>query len=321
MSAFIDARGCGLALGVLADAAFGDPPNRAHPVAWFGTAALAVEKTTYNDSRAAGAKHVATLLIPLAIAGTLADRATRTRPLARCLSTAVVTWAAIGAHSLVHEGNLMADALDAGNLDAARGRLSHLCGRLASALDEPELARATVESLAENTADSVVASLFWGALAGIPGILVHRSANTLDAMVGHHNERYENFGWAAANLDDLLDYLPARMTGILATLAAPVVGGKIDQTASIVRRDARNHPSPNGGWCESAFAGALGVQLGGRNIYPGGRVEDRGLLGDGPRPDAYAPRKAARLVTTVTAAAAATATVFCTLRHARKARR
>ncbi len=314
----LEPRGLGLLAGFVADSVFGDPANRWHPVAWFGTAAAALERHSYADSRTAGVSHTALSLIPIAVAGIAVDRATREHPLARFLSTAVVTWATIGAHSLADEGRRMANALDSDDLAAARARLPHLCGRLADALDEPELARATIESLAENTADSVIASIFWGMFAGIAGIMVHRGANTLDAMIGHHNERYENFGWAAAHLDDLLDYIPARVTGTLTCLLAPIVGGDRHRAWQIMLRDARNHPSPNGGWCEAAFAGALGTQLGGRNIYPGGRVEERGLLGDGPAPGPDQIRASAKLVGAVSFTAAGIAAVARTVWPSRK---
>ncbi|MFT3889663.1 MAG: cobalamin biosynthesis protein [Arachnia sp.] len=296
-------RAVGIAAGVVADRILGDPKKH-HPVAWFGTWAARVERPLYADDRARGAAYVGAVVAPVAAAGVALERVTRRHPVAHAAATALCTWTVLGARSLAREGELMADRLDEGDLDGARGRLGNLCGRDPSGLDEEELARAAVESMAENTADAAVASLFWGALAGVPGMVVHRGLNTLDAMVGHKNERYLRFGTAAAKLDDAADWLPARLTGALACVLAPVVGGSRADAWRIMRRDARNHPSPNGGWCESAWAGALGVQLGGRNVYFS-RVEERGLLGDGPRPRARELRKAARLVAAVTGAATA----------------
>ena len=295
-------RALGIALGVAADAVLGDPTQH-HPVAWFGTWASAVERRTYADDTARGAVFATAAVAPVIALGVVAERATRRHPVLHIAATAVATWAVLGARSLSQEGEAMADHLDADDLAAARERITHLCGRDPEQLDEPELARAAVESMAENTADAAVASLFWGAAAGIPGMLAHRAVNTLDAMVGHLNPRYRHFGTASARLDDALDYLPARATGALAAALAPAVGGSTATTWRILRRDARKHPSPNGGWCEAAWAGALGVQLGGTNVYAS-RVEERGLLGDGPRPGAAEVRKAARLVTLVTATAA-----------------
>lgn len=298
-------RAIGLALGVLADQAFGDP-RRHHPVAWFGTWANAVEERCYADDRARGGALVVASVAPVAAAALALEVGTRRRPLLRIAATAVTTWAVLGARSLAREGEAMAARLDANDLAGARGRLGNLCGRDPDQLDGPELARAAVESMAENTADAAVASLFWGALAGIPGMVTHRCLNTLDAMVGHRNARYGRFGTAAARLDDAADWLPARITGALACLLTPTVGGNSRRAWRVMLRDASLHPSPNGGWCEAAWAGALGVQLGGRNVYAN-RVEERGLLGDGPRPDAAALRKGAGLVTSVTVAATAAA--------------
>ncbi|WP_072041933.1 cobalamin biosynthesis protein [Nigerium massiliense] len=297
------ARALGLLAGVAADAVLGDP-RRGHPVAAFGAWASWLEGRLYADSRPRGAAFTAAALAPVATLGLVAERATAGRPVAAATVTAAATWAVLGARSLRTEGLAMADRLASGDVDAARAQLPHLCGRDPRALDAPELARATVESLAENTADGAVASLAWGALAGVPGLLVHRGANTLDAMVGHRSPRYARFGTASARLDDALDWLPARITGALACAAAPLVGGSSGRAWHVMRRDARDHPSPNGGWCEAAWAGALGVRLGGANVY-GDHVEVRGTLGDAdaPRPDAAAVRKASRLVTWVTAAA------------------
>ena len=301
-SSLARARALGLVIGVAADACLGDP-RRFHPVAGFGTYAAALERRLWADRTARGAVHVALSVGPVIALGVAAERLTR-RPVGRALATAAATWVALGAHSLAHEGRLMADALDAGDLDAARARLPHLCGRAPDDLEVGELARATVESLAENTNDAVVAPLFWVALCGVPGVLAHRAINTLDAMVGHRSPRYARFGSAAARLDDASAWLSARATGVLACGLAPLVDGSSADAWRVMRRDAHDHPSPNGGWCEAAWAGALGVRLGGRNVYHG-RVEERGRLGDpdAPRPDARAVRRAARLVTAVTVAA------------------
>ena len=302
-SSLASARALGLVMGVTADACLGDP-RRFHPVAGFGAFATAVEKRTWADRTGRGFTHVALTLGPVLGLGVAAETLTRGRPVARALATAAATWAALGAHSLAHEGRLMADALDSGDLGAARTRLPHLCGRAPDDLDVHELARASVESLAENTNDAVVAPLFWVALAGVPGVLSHRAINTLDAMVGHRSPRYARFGSCAARLDDASAWISARATGALACVLAPVVDGSSADAWRVMRRDAHDHPSPNGGWCESAWAGALGVRLGGRNVYHG-RVEERGRLGDpdAPRPDARAVRRAARLVNAVTLAA------------------
>ncbi|WP_113700603.1 adenosylcobinamide-phosphate synthase CbiB, partial [Nonomuraea lactucae] len=222
----------------------------------------------------------------------------------RAALTAAATWAVLGGTTLAREGACMAEALEGDDLDRARARLPHLCGRDPSGLGSRELARATVESLAENTSDAVVAPLFWGVVAGAPGLLAYRAINTLDAMVGHRSPRYERFGWAAARLDDVANYVPARITGLLTVLAAP----DPRRALAVLARDGHRHPSPNAGRCEAAFAGALDVTLGGANVY-GERVEHRPEMGDGRRPQVRDIRRAVRLTRAVSIAAAVGAVV------------
>jgi adenosylcobinamide-phosphate synthase len=248
-------------------------------VAAFGRLAAALERRTYASHRTAGAVHLGLLVGGSVVLGLAAERLTP-RPVARVLVTGAATWAVLGGRSLRQEAAILAGQLEAGDLAAARVQVTHLVGRDPSRLDADELARACVESVAENTSDAVVAPLLWGAVAGVPGLLAYRAVNTLDAMVGHRSERYRWFGWAAARLDDLLNLAPARLGGLLAALAAPLVGGSPRAALAVVHRDAARHPSPNAGVVEAAFAGALGVRLGGVNVY-GGEVEDRGTLGDG----------------------------------------
>jgi adenosylcobinamide-phosphate synthase len=291
----------GLVAGYLLDAALGDP-RRFHPVAGFGIAAGSLERRLYRPNRRAGVAFTTLAVGVPALAGAAASVLTRRQPIARAALVAAATWAVLGGRTLRREARVMAGHLDRDDVPAARARLSHLCGRDPSALDEPELARATVESVAENTSDAVVAPLFWGAVAGLPGLLGYRAANTLDAMVGHRSQRYARFGTAAARLDDVLNLVPSRVTGLLTVAASPIVGGEVKETLRVWRRDRHDHPSPNAGQCESAMAGALGVRLGGRNVYSG-RTEVRPLLGDGPRPTVRHVRKAARVSGAVGAAA------------------
>ncbi|MEW9530136.1 cobalamin biosynthesis protein [Microbispora sp. NPDC049125] len=295
------ATAAGLLLGAALDAVAGDP-RRGHPVAVFGGRAAALEKRLYRDSRAAGVVFAATCVGTVAAIGLLADRMTRSRPAARTAVTAAATWAVLGGTSLAKEGVAMAAALESGDLRAARERLPNLCGRDPSGLAAPELARGTVESIAENTSDAVVAPLVWGAVFGVPGLLGYRAVNTLDAMVGHRSPRYERFGWASARLDDAANLVPARLTGLLTVALAGTAGGSPARAAAMLRRDGHRHPSPNSGRCEAAFAGALGVRLGGANDY-GGRVEHRPGLGDGPPPAVADIRRSVRLARAVSLAA------------------
>lgn len=254
----------GLVIGYAADSLLGDP-RRGHPVAGFGRLAATLERRLYDDRRTPGVLHVAVLVGGAATLGWYAGRGP--------LVTAAATWAVLGGRSLDREAAAVQALLEAGDLPAARQRLTHLVGRDTATLDESGVARAVVESLAENTSDAVVAPLVWGAVAGPAGLLAHRAANTLDAMVGHRSPRYERFGWAAARLDDLLNLPGSRLTAIVTVAVGP--GRRT--AAAAWRRDASAHPSPNAGPVEAAFAGALGVRLGGTTVYAG-RVEERPVL-------------------------------------------
>jgi adenosylcobinamide-phosphate synthase len=295
----------GIAVGVLADALVGDP-RRGHPVALFGRAATLIERGLYADDRTRGAVFTAcceALAIgPALAAGRIAGR----RPLARLGLAGAVTWAVTGARSLTAEAGRIERALAAGDLPAARRLLPSLVGRDPAGLDAAGIARAVVESVAENTSDAIVAPLLWGALAGPPGLAGYRAANTLDAMVGHHSPRYERFGWASARLDDVVNWAPARVTAVLAAACAPAVGGRPALAWRTALDYGGRHPSPNAGWCEAAFAGALGLQLGGPLSY-GGRAEHRPELGVGRKPEAADIARASRLCRSVTAAATALA--------------
>lgn len=290
----------GLLLGTAADALVPDP-RRGHPVAAFGTAATALERRLYADNRWRGVVYAG---ISVGAAAGLGRAVSRGGPAV----VAAATWTVLGARSLRAEGEAVADLLAADDLPAARQRLTHLVGRDPSGLDAAQIARAALESVAENTCDAVVAPLFWGAVAGVPGLLGYRAANTLDAMVGHRSPRYRRFGWAAARLDDALNLVPARLTAALVALVAPAVGGSGREAVRAAVRFGHRHPSPNSGYGEAAFAGALGLRLGGRNVYEG-RVEERPELGYGRRPQPEDLRRATRLCAAVTVAAAALAAI------------
>ncbi|MEV5542677.1 cobalamin biosynthesis protein [Saccharopolyspora shandongensis] len=277
-------RAVGLLLGVAADAAIGDP-KRGHPVAIFGKAAQAAERALHQDRRLAGIAYTGLLVGGTVGVGVLAQRLSRRSPVLEAAVTGLATWAVLGGSSLADEGTAMARMLDAGEIDAARARLRNLCGRDSAVLDGQGLARATVESVAENTSDAVVAPLVWGAIAGVPGLIGYRAANTLDAMVGHRSPRYRNFGWASARLDDVLNLVPSRLAAVLTSACAPVVGGSAGGAWRTWRQDASAHPSPNAGQVEAAFAGALQIRLGGRTVY-GHVVEQRPVLGEGRTADA-----------------------------------
>ncbi len=288
-------RAAGLLLGYAADLLLADP-RRGHPVSGFGSMAAALERRWWRDDRRAGAAYVVVLVGGAVGLGLVAERSGR--PVPRAAATALATWVVLGGTSLDREGRAVQELLEAGRLEDARVRLTHLVGRDTSQLSESEVVRAAVESLAENTSDAVVAPLVWGAVAGVPGLLGYRAANTLDAMVGHRSARYERFGWAAARLDDVLNLPGSRLTAALAVL----LGEDRRSGWRAWRRDAAAHPSPNAGPVEAAFAGALGVRLGGTNVYGAGadqRIEHRAVMGDGRPPvraDLARARRLARRV-------------------------
>ncbi|MGY4991594.1 cobalamin biosynthesis protein [Streptomyces nigrescens] len=308
---------CGAALGFLGDLIAADP-RRGHPVAAFGRAAAAVERRLWRDHRGYGAAHTVLCAGGAAAGAALLQRAVRgaapaspsapsasPSPLrggARVALTAATVWAVLGGTSLGREARAVGGALTAGDLDVARERLPHLCGRDPQALDGPQMARAVVESVAENTSDAVVGALVWGALGGVPGLVAFRAVNTLDAMVGHKSPRYRRFGWAAARLDDLAGWPGSRLTAALTVLAGPDRRGALRAW----RTDGGAHPSPNAGPVEASFAGALGVRLGGTLAY-GGRVEHRPVLnGAAPPVAADDIERAVRLSRRVSVLALAT---------------
>ncbi len=305
MVLFTGARAAGIVAGVAADAVFGDP-RRAHPVALFGSGAAALERHSYSDNRVAGVVHTAGLLVAVAAVGALAERAGGRGALREAAGVAAATFVALGGTTLCRTGDQMAGLLQADDTEGARRLLPSLCGRDPAVLDPPGLARAALESIAENTSDAQVSPLVWAAVGGAPAVLVYRAANTLDAMIGNRSPRYARFGWAAARFDDLVNLAGARLTGVLVALCAPFVGGSPMAAVRAWRRDARKHPSPNAGVAEATFAGALGVRLGGPTQYAH-ELEIRPTLGDGAAPEAADLVRAVRLSRAVQVAAAAVA--------------
>jgi len=272
----------GLLGGDIADRIWADPPHM-HPVSGFGHIASRVENRLWADSYYRGVLFTGLLSGGAGAAAIAVDRLCRRTP-TRIGVTAAIAWAVLGGTSLSREARRVQAHLEHADTVAARRQLTHLVGRHTDTLDEDEVCRAVIESVAENTSDAVVAPLVAGALAGIPGLIVYRVVNTLDAMVGYPRGRYRRFGWASARLDDLLNLVPARVTALLAAALAPTIGGSPIEALRIWRRDGARHPSPNAGPVEAAFAGAMGVRVGGSNTYHD-RVEDRHRLGDGDQPE------------------------------------
>jgi adenosylcobinamide-phosphate synthase len=258
-----------------------------------------IETAWYRPTRATGALYCAAgVAQAAAFARALNPRATRGGDLA---ATATATYLTVAGRALLHAARGIGDALGHDDLATARALLPSLVGRDPTGLDAKEITRATIESVAENTVDAIVAPALYAAVGGAPGAFVYRAVNTLDAMVGHRSARYERFGWASARFDDALNLVPARVTAALVMLVRPASAGAVLSTVS---RDGQAHPSPNAGVAEAAFAGALGVRLGGTNRY-GDRVEVRPSLGDGPPPEPSDIARACTLSRDVTIALAA----------------
>ncbi len=293
------ARIAGVLCGYLADLALSDP-RRGHPVALFGAAAAKLEGVTYRDSKLSGALHVGLMVGAVNLLGIAVARR---GPLCSVAAITTTTWTCLGGTSLARTGLDTAQLLERGDVEAARRLLPSLCGRDPTRLDGAGLTRAALESVAENTSDAQVAPLLWAVAGGAPAVLAYRGINTLDSMIGHRSPRYIRFGWAAARLDDLANYVPARATAVLVVMCAPLVGGSPSGAVRAWRRDAARHPSPNAGVVEAAFAGALGVRLGGPTPYHH-ELQIRPTLGDGEQPTVADLRRAVALSRAVQAAAA-----------------
>jgi adenosylcobinamide-phosphate synthase len=282
-------RPVGAGLGVLLDRLVGEPPPRLHPVVLFGRVMGTTEEKIYQDKRMAGAVH--------ALLGTALGAAAG----ALVRSTTAATEIAVGGRALLCAALDVGAALAEGDEVRARALLPELVGRDPSGLDAAEIARAAVESVAENTVDAVVAPALWAAWAGAPGALAYRAVNTMDAMVGHRSPRYLHYGWASARVDDVANWVPARCTAALVAVVRP---GSAKEIGRAVSTQAPAHPSPNAGVAEAAFAAALGIRLGGANRY-GERTEVRPPLGWGRGPQAGDIARAVRLSRDVGTALAA----------------
>lgn len=293
------ARAIGLVLGVAADGVLGDPRRRP-PV-------MAFRRLTQSPATGAGVAAVAVL------GGLLAERAARGRPLVQASATAVTTWAVLGAAGLALDGTELARDLEECRFEPARSTLSELDPRVADGLDAIALSRASVETLAENTSDVVVAPLVWGAVAGVPGLVGARAISLLRRARGGPGRGH----WVLDRLDELVHLIPTRIAAALTVLAAPVVGGSAGGAWRAWRRDTIAHPSPNAGRVEAAFAGALEVRVGGRTVYPHG-VAELPVLGVGRNPDAGHVTRAVELSRVVGWLAGITSVVLAILTGLRR---
>ncbi len=298
-----------LTLALLLDLCLGDPRWLPHPVVMIGRLITRLERllrSCMTNERMAGVLLlILTVVSAAAATWLLVWGSSRLHPLAGLMVASLLSSTCLAARSLQHESSLVADALDAGDIASARVKLSYIVGRDTADLDEEEIWRALIETVAENTTDGIIAPLFWLALGGPVAGMAFKAISTLDSMVGYKNERYLQLGWASARMDDLVNYIPARLTALLMVVVAPLIGLSLRGAASIALRDRLNHPSPNSAHPESAAAGALGIRLGGPSTY-GGLVSVKQFIGDPLRSiDGQAYRGMIRLMYATTLAMAA----------------
>ncbi len=287
-------------LALLLDLAVGDPHWLPHPVVAIGRLIQILDTGLRRDRRN---ERLAGVVLLLTVVGTAAGTTwlllwilTALLPLAGWIAVIVVSATCLAARSLHRESARVAAALLAGDLPAARLSLSYIVGRDTDGLEEPEIWRAVVETVAENSSDGIIAPLFWLTLGGPVAAMAYKAVSTLDSMVGYKNQRYLQMGWASARMDDLLNYIPARLSALLLVTAAPLAGCSASGALRITLRDRLKHPSPNSGHPEAAAAGALGVRLGGEASY-GGIRSWKEYIGDPLQPlDAAAYHRTIRLM-------------------------
>lgn len=271
---------------VLFDSLIGDPRSRLHPVVLIGNYISLLEKalrrpqSSPGSQLAAGAVLVAiVLLTTYAVVGMVIAGLEQLGASAAFWGKALILSFAITPRSLAEAGMEICRYLRDGNMEQARFKVGWIVGRDTQRLDEREVTRATVETVAENIVDGIISPLVYFAIGGAPLAFLYRAVNTLDSMVGYKNDKYLYFGRVAARVDDIFNYVPARLTGTLLVIASFLLGYSAQGAAKMIWRDAAKHPSPNSGIAEAGVAGALGVRLGGLNYY-GGVASQRAYMGD-----------------------------------------
>lgn len=261
-----------ITLAIFIDSMIGDPPTWPHPVKWIGSGISRLEKRL-NHGKSRKMKGIVMVLVIVCVSffmtAVLVWSFYQLHPLAGIILESILISTTIAHKGLKDAALEVYRPLEKGNMAEARLKLSYIVGRDTDKLDEAEIVRGTVETVAENTSDGVTAPLFWGFIGGAPLAIVYRAINTCDSMVGYKNEKYESFGWASARLDDVVNWIPSRITGSLMLFGHRPEHMSRKKAWNILFRDAKKHPSPNSGWLEAAVASLLGVQLGGVNYYQG----------------------------------------------------
>jgi len=268
------------------DGVAGDPPNWPHPVKWIGKWIACLEKrwNSGNNRRLKGVFMLLIVLLTVLLMVTaIVFLGYCIHPVLGVFLESVIIATTIAQKSLKQASLKVYQPLIEGDLNDARKQLSYIVGRDTDNLPKPEIARAAIETVAENTGDGVTAPMFWAFIGGAPLAMVYRATNTCDSMVGYMHERYKEFGWASAKWDDVMNWIPSRLTGILMLLVNKPRKTSFGKAWMILFRDAKKHPSPNSGWGEAAAASILGIQLGGTNYYKG-VVSNRAKMGDALQP-------------------------------------
>ncbi|MBI5252598.1 MAG: cobalamin biosynthesis protein CobD [Desulfomonile tiedjei] len=265
------------------DLLIGDPRKLPHPVKFIGLLAVSLEepvRRVIKNKRMAG---IAEVCVVIACTGLVTwgilQAAHEWNPFVADLLSIYLLYCGIAARDMIRHSKEVYTALTTGSLEEARRRVAMICGRDTDRLDETGVVKATVESVAENMVDGVTAPLLYGVIGGPVGMMVYKAINTLDSTFGYKNERYLEFGWASAKLDDAVNFIPARMTGLIVPIAAMILRQKWMSSVWIFMRDRKKHPSPNAGHTEAAVAGALGIELGGLSYYSG-KPSNKPTLGD-----------------------------------------
>ncbi len=282
-----------LALACMLDAVAGDPRWFPHPVRWMGSVINWCDRCVHRFLLSPVKQRMAGLLLAIGLPGAayavgtgLIQFAGSIDVLWGSVATVLLAWTTLAARDLIDHVRSVQRALHASSLTEARAAIAKVVGRDTDEMAEPDIVRATVETIAESTADGIIAPLFYLVIGGAPLALAYKAISTLDSMIGHMDERYRWFGWASARLDDVVNFIPARLTALLLVLSEGIVARSwpaMQRAWQILLRDGGAHPSPNSGHPEAAMAGALGVQLGGSNRYDGLLVE-RPCLGDPDQP-------------------------------------
>ncbi len=271
-----------ITIAVVLDLIIGDPPSWPHPVKWIGTFISKLDKRLNQGIHRKGKGIMMLFIVLLAVFVPvlfLCWGAYQIHPLIGIMVEGILISTSLAHKSLKDAAMEVYDPLQKDDYQKARLKLSYIVGRDTEQLTESEIVRGTVETVAENTSDGVTAPMFWAWIGGAPFALVYRAINTCDSMVGYKNDKYLDFGWASARMDDIANWVPSRLTGFTMLLANRPQKTKVKSTWNILFRDAKKHPSPNSGWCEAGAAALLGVQLGGVNTYKG-IVSNRALMGD-----------------------------------------